>query len=239
MKYIIMCGGDYEFSKPLTKINNETLVERTARLLKENGITDIAISTNNPEYQNLGIPILHHQNKYNHNNYEQECTNSDYIWLNSYYPTKEECCYLHGDVYFSEAAIKKIIETPVEDTLFICTFDETDGERNKYNRKGREPFGYKVKNQEAFQYAIKKIKQMVDRGKFKGHITPIAWHVYRFLNGLDVKPEATEYTQINNIFQDDGDYIIINDETVDIDTQNDIDRLEETLKEIGEEKWKS
>lgn len=239
MKYIIMCGGEYSFPKQLTKINGEKLVERTIRLLKENGITDIAITTENNNFDDLGVEVIHTDSKFKINGYELECVNSNYSWINAYYKTNEPVCYLHGDVYFSEDAIKKIIEAPVEDTLFICTFDETDGERNKYNRKGREPFGYKVKNQEAFQYAIKKIKQMVDRGKFKGHITPIAWHVYRFLNGLDVKPEATEYTQINNIFQDDGDYIIINDETVDIDTQNDIDRLEETLKEIGEEKWKS
>lgn len=46
MKYIIMCGGDYdEFETPkqLSIIKGETLVERTIRLLKQNGITDIYI----------------------------------------------------------------------------------------------------------------------------------------------------------------------------------------------------
>lgn len=229
MKYIIMCGGEYEFPKALTKIQDERLVERTIRLLKENGITDIAITTNSNEFDYLGVEIIHNENNYKHNAYNLECTDSNYSWLNAYYKSNNPICYLHGDVYFSEDAIKKIVEAPVEDTLFICTFDGTDGKRHPLNKKGREPFGYKVQNQTVFQYAIKKIKQMVDEGRFKGHLTPISWHIYRFLNGLDVKPEANEYTEINNIFKSKGDYLVINDETVDIDTERDIEELENTL----------
>lgn len=225
-----MCGGDYEFPKALTKILDERLIERTIRLLKENGVTDIAITTNTNEFDYLGVDIIHNENNYKHNAYDLESTDSNYSWLNAYYKTKDPVCYLHGDVYFSEDAIKKIVEAPVEDTLLICTFDGTDGERHPLNVKGREPFGYKVQNQAVFQYAIKKIKEMVDKGKFKGHLTPIAWHVYRFLNGLDVKPEATEYTQINDIFKDVGDYLVINDITVDIDTIRDKKRLERMLR---------
>lgn len=234
MKYIIMAGGDYkewETPKQLIKINGEVLIERTIRLLRENGIKDIAISTNNKAFDYLGVEILHHENKYNHNNYKKECIDSNYIWINAYYPTNEEVCYLHGDVYFSYEAIKTIVNTEVEDTMFICTCDGTDRERHPLNQKGREPFGYIVKNQVVFQYAIKKIKQMVDAGMFKDNLTPISWHLYRFLNGYDVKPYAKEYTEVNNIFQNIGDYLIIDDYTVDIDTDRDIDNLENILKE--------
>ena len=134
-------------------------------------------------------------------------------------------------VYFSDEAIKTIVNTEVEDTMFICTCDGTDRERHPLNQKGREPFGYIVKNQVVFQYAIKKIKQMVDAGMFKDNLTPISWHLYRFLNGYDVKPYAKEYTEVNNIFQNIGDYLIIDDYTVDIDTDRDIDNLENILKE--------
>ena len=71
---------------------------------------------------------------------------------------------------------------------------------------------------------------MVDEGKFKGHLTPISWHVYRFLNGLGVKPEATKYTEINDIFKQKGDYLLIDDITVDIDTKDDIERLKNILR---------
>ena len=67
MKYIIMCGGKYkgfETPKQLLKVNGEIILERTIRLLKENGIEDIAISTNNPAFNYLDIPIYHHNNKF-------------------------------------------------------------------------------------------------------------------------------------------------------------------------------
>lgn len=232
MKYIIMCGGHYdewETPKQLTKINGEPLVERTIRLLRQNGVENIAISTNNPAFDYLDVEKLHHFNQYNHNNYTNEVKNSDYCWLNAYFPMENPCCYLHGDVYFSEDAIKKIVSTEVDDTMFFCTFDKTDGETHPDNVKGREPFAYKVQNQIVFRYAIKKIKEMVDKGLFEGHLAPISWHLYRFLNGYDVKSDATQYTEVNNIFQKPGDYVVINDCTVDIDTPEDIERLENIL----------
>ena len=76
MKYIIMCGGNYphwETPKQLTYIFNETLVERTIRLLRENGVTDINISSNNPVFERFGVPVLHHENTYTSEHYN-ECT---------------------------------------------------------------------------------------------------------------------------------------------------------------------
>ena len=127
MKYILMCGGEYnEFTKPkqLLKVNGEVLIERTIRLLKENGITDIAISTNNPAFDYLDIEKLRHKNEYTHDDNNNGKPKG--CWLNAYYPTEEECCYLHGDTYFTDKAIKTIINAPVKDTLFICTCDLTD-----------------------------------------------------------------------------------------------------------------
>lgn len=231
MKYIIMCGGNYNgFSTPkqLLKINNEVLVERTIRLLRENDIKDIAISTNHSEFDYLDVPILHHKNNFVAGN-KEETKKSEYCWLNAYYPTEEPCCYLHGDVYFSDDAIKTIVNTEVEDTMFFCTFDKTDGETHPQNWKGREPFAYKVQNQAVFRYAIKKILNMVDNGEFKG-LPPLAWTLYRYLNGYDIGREAKDYTDVNNIFQNKGDYIVINDCTTDIDTYRDIENIENSLK---------
>ena len=50
MKYIIMCGGPRS-DKPLRVIYNEALAQRTIRLLRENGIKDIAISSNDDRYR--------------------------------------------------------------------------------------------------------------------------------------------------------------------------------------------
>ena len=57
MKYIIMCGGNYPHwntPKQLLKIQDETILNRTIRLLKENGIEDIAISANDPTFDDIG-----------------------------------------------------------------------------------------------------------------------------------------------------------------------------------------
>ena len=68
MKYIILCGGQYDkwtTPKHLTQIKGEPIVQRTIRLLRECGVTDIAISSNNPQfYEDMGIPIIVHQNNY-------------------------------------------------------------------------------------------------------------------------------------------------------------------------------
>lgn len=233
MKYIIMCGGtykDFKTPKQLLKVNGEVLVERTIRLLKENGITDIAISTNNPAFDYLDVPIYHHNNKFISCG-KQETKKSEFSWLNAYYPTDEPCCYLHGDVYFSDEAIQKIINTEVEDTMFFCTFDKTDGKTHPLNWKGREPFAYKVQNQAVFRYAIKKLLKMVDKGLYDGSLPPISWHLYRFLNGYDVKIYATKYTEVNNIFQTIGDYKVINDYTTDIDKLEDITNIEKIMED--------
>ena len=67
MKYIIMAGGSYEkfeIPKQLLKVNGEVIIERTIRLLRENGVKDIAISTNNPAFDYLDVEKLRHENNY-------------------------------------------------------------------------------------------------------------------------------------------------------------------------------
>lgn len=232
MKYIVMCGGRYpEFSEPkqLTKVNGEVLVERTIRLLKENGIKDLVICTNCDKFDYLGLPILMQDNQYLSGS-EEEKLRSECCWLNAYYPLDEPCCYLHGDVYFSDEAIKTIIKTPVKDTMFFCTYDWSDGQKDKRNFKGREPFGYKVNNQKLFRDSINDLMRMVDEGFFKNGLPPICWQLYRYINGIPINTVTTKWTDINNIFQTKGDYIVINDYTTDIDSPKDIEAMEEWLK---------
>ena len=226
MKYIIMAGGNYkdqfEIPKPLLEIDGEKLIERTIRLLKENGIIDIAISTNNPAYDYLGIEILKHENNYIHDNPKTNLTSKG-CWLNAYYLMNTPCCYLHGDVYWSEEAIKTIIETEVKDTMFFCIPDRYDG-RKGFNIKGREPLGYKVQNNELFNNAVKEMKQMIDEGKFKKD--PISWHLYRKINNIKMEYDGFG----NSIFNTKGDYIAIDDYTTDIDMPRDIPKIEKMIQ---------
>ena len=67
MRYMIMCGGTYDkWEKPkhLTEVKGEPIVKRTIRLLKENGVEDIAISSNDDRFAAFGVPLLAHHNPY-------------------------------------------------------------------------------------------------------------------------------------------------------------------------------
>lgn len=215
MKYIIMCGGKYDtFTTPrqLTKINGEILVERTIRLLRENDITDIAISSNDPRFDNFGVPRLEHKNDF-------EMVNLKKVkgyWVDAFYPTDEPVTYLYGDVYYSEECIKTIINTPTDDVLF---FASTKPCRKDYFKCWEEPFGFKVVNQKRFRECINICKEKVDKGETNRE--PISWELYRVLNGID----------INTHIIDKG-FIAINDISVDIDYKDDIKQLENIIKGV-------
>lgn len=120
MKYIIMCGGNYEgwsIPRQLSRINGEAIVDRTIRLLRENGIEDIAISSNNNLFEGRGVPVLKHRNDF------VVGTNKDIkdYWVSAFYPIDGACVYLFGDVYFSPEAIKTIITTPTDDVEFFAS----------------------------------------------------------------------------------------------------------------------
>ena len=99
MKYIIMAGGDYHTKNPKQLLEygtGITIIERTIKFLQLNGVEDIAISTNDPRFEWLGLPILHHENNFGNGGH----------WLEAFYPMDEPCCYIFGDVFFSPQAIK-------------------------------------------------------------------------------------------------------------------------------------
>ena len=206
MKYIIMCGGEYEkFQTPkhLSIVKGERLVERTIRLLKENGIEDIAISSNSPLFDGLGVPRLEHNNTYKQINGTQEG-----YWLDAYYPMQDPVCYLYGDVYYTKQAIKTIIDNKDKGNILFGTSIA----RNELHQNWGEPFAYKVNDPVSFFKGIEAVKKLQDEGKTKR--MPVSWELYRYLNGLDV-----------NIQRITNNYIDIDDGTMDIDYPEDIKEL--------------
>lgn len=210
MKYILMCGGDYkDFKTPkhLSKIKGEVLVERTIRLLKENGIKDIYISTNNPAFDYIDIPKLKHTNTFT-----LEGDKTTGYWLDAFYPTNEEVCYIFGDVYFSDKGIKTIVEYQCkENTLFGNSVA-----KNEEHQNWGEPFAYKVVKPKEFRDGINKVKELYNQGKTIRN--PIVWELYRYFHNLDI-----------NIQRITENYVCIDDYTIDIDYP---DRIEELNKEI-------
>ena len=199
MIYAIMCGGDYsKWDEPrqLKTINGEPLVSRTIRLLKENGVENICITATDERFDNFGVPRLKHSN-----NYKQSKNGESGYWLDAFYPFREPITYLFGDVYFTEQAIKDIISCEGGNILYgskIAT--------NKLHQNWGEPFAYVVNDWQTFKKGIEAVKRLQDEGKTKR--VPIAWELYRYLNGIDVNThEVREET-----------FRVIDDETIDIDS---------------------
>ena len=208
MRYVIMCGGQYtnwKHPKQLTKIYDETLVERTIRLLHQAGVDDkdiLVTTTENaisyfrdvvPEYvvlnNNAGL--------------------LDGYWCECFHGSTKPCTYICGDVVFSPDAIKKIVETETDDIEFFASAPPFD---KRYSKEWAEPFAFKVVNQQHLKDAQFKTVMLAKEGKFKR--SPIAWEFWQVVKG----------TPINQI--DYTNYTVINDYTCDIDEPADIKNFE-------------
>lgn len=211
MKYIIMCGGVYkkwETPKHLTKFGGETIVERTIRLLRENGVDDIAISSNNPIFEQFGVPVLHHINEYRQ---EPDKTYGD--WYDAFYPTDDPVCYIFGDVVFSPEAIKTIVTTETDDIEFFASAEPLP---KYYPKNWAEPFAFKVVNTEHFFTEIERAKRYEKEKLF--YRQPVSWELWQLI----------KQTPINRI--DYTNYTVINDWTCDVDSPEDIKKMERFVK---------
>ena len=203
MRYIIVCGGTYQrWKKPrhLTEINGEPLVARTIRLLRESGVNDIAISSNDPIFEQFGVPVLRHDNNYRAIGHK--CKGH---WCDAFYPTDEPTCYIFGDVVFSPDAIKTIVETDTDDIEFFASAPPFAPE---YTKPWAEPFALKVVNTDHLKHAISLTKRYTDQGLFKRD--PIMWELWQVIQAAP----------LNHI--DYESYTAINDYTCDIDEPEDI-----------------
>lgn len=207
MKYIIMCGGTYEkwnmYPRHLTEIKGEKIIERTIRLLEENGVKDIAISANDSVFAQFGVPVLYHENTY----YARAYNDTDGYWCECFYPTNEPVCYIFGDVVFSPEAIKKIVETDTGDIEFFASAPPFSRD---YPKQYAEPFALKVVNTTHLKMAIDALKQFDKLGKFKRK--PIMWELWQVIKNTPFN--IIDYTN----------YTVINDYTCDIDNPEDVKR---------------
>lgn len=211
MKNIIMCGGQYdEWDAPrqLTVVNGETLVERTIRLLKENGEKDIAISSLDPRFERFGVPVLKHDNHYHYRGWDDE----DGSWCDCFYPTDEPTCYLFGDVLFSPHAMRTIVITETKD---IELFGSASPFADEYPKPWREPFALKVTDTDHLKRAIKICKQLDEDGKF--FRKPIMWELWQVIKNTKLNHTVRNYT-------------VINDYTCDIDGKDDVEKVIRVLK---------
>ncbi len=210
-KYIIMAGGVYHYwetPKHMTPVKGEPNIARTIRLLRENGVTDIAISSNDERFEQFGVPVLKH-----HNSYRQEKDGTFGVWLDAFYPTNDPVCYLFGDVVFSLAAIKTIVETETDSIEFFASAEPLPV---NYPKKWAEPFAYKVVDTKQFRAAIERTKVYDKRGYFKR--MAVSWELWQVIKGTPLN--IIDYTN----------YTAINDYTCDIDHEEDVAEIERLME---------
>lgn len=216
MKYIIMCGGTYtEWQTPrqLCRINGETLVERTIRLLRKCHVRmkDIAISSNDPAFEHFGVPVLKHNNTYTANHSRVQGS-----WLEAFYPTSEPVTYLFGDVVFSRDAIRTIVKTKTDS---IELFASAPPFSPMYCKPWAEPFALKVQDQALLRSSINRAWEIHQMGLWMRQ--PIMWELWQVI----------KQTPINVINY--KNYTAINDFTCDIDDEEDVERIIERMAEYG------
>ena len=188
----------------MIEINGEPNLTRTIRLLRKHGVEDIAISSNNPIFENYGVPVLHHDNKWEVFGLEQ----ANGTWVNAFYPIDEPVCYLLGDVVFSDNAIKTIVETQTDDIEFFASAPPFSA---AYKKPYAEPFAFKVHNTFRFFACVNRVRELEAAGAFNRH--PIAWELWQVIKG----------TPLNRINY--KNYTVINDFTCDIDWEDEPDRI--------------
>ena len=216
-QYVIMCGGFYshfDVPKALCIVGGETIVRRTLTLLEDLGVPaeDIHISATDPRFFAFGVDVLQHENSYRYEDGELKG-----YWLDAFYPHFDldtKVTYLYGDVVYTRAALKTIVECQRPGDILFGT---RRAKNRKHENKG-EPFAYKVDNYKTFLAGIEAVKQMYDAGQLARH--PITWELYRYLNSLDINRQAVR----------DDTYICIDDETADIDAPWRIPIVEAQIK---------
>ena len=176
MQHIIMCGGQYdawETPRQLTKINDEPIVMRTIRLLRNAGAEDIAISSNDDRFEACGVPLLRHDNGFVVHQDDVEGT-----WVDAFYPSDDPVC----------------LNTQTDSIQFFASAPPFDP---RYFKPWAEPFAFKVVDQQAFREAVEFVRQN-SRAAFFDRL-PISWELWQVIRHKPFNEiDHTSYITIND-----------------------------------------
>ena len=213
MKYIIMAAGNGKrwnnytgVPKHLVKIKNEIIIERTIRLLKENGVNDIIINSSNKEYEKYGL---------RHEPIKNEYEIDRYYSCKDILKTESEVCFIYGDVYYTENAIKTIVS--LDEEKFFGRLSGKDGIKG-YG----EIFAIKIKDVQKFLKRVAIIRRLVASNQIP---RGIGWEVYKIYNGIPLKSDKLRFYKFLQQEKHPFFYSIL-DETEDLDNPKDYWSLE-------------
>ena len=142
--------------KQLIKIEGETLLERTVRLLKKHDRgCDVIITSHNPMFDIEGATRYEPLN----NNLEIDRFTEELI--------EDDICFLYGDTYYEEATICNVIKTEIDDLIFFGN--------------NKSIVAVKIKDSVIFKHHVDNVRRLFCEGKIK---QCKGWQVYRSFAGL-------------------------------------------------------
>lgn len=185
---VIMCAGDgkrwnnyKKVPKQLIKINNEPIIYRTIRLLKQRDFKNIIITTHKDAKPfNVKLPQI-----INYWDYEIE----------RFYYVKGNVIYLYGDTYYTEDAMNKIL------------YDDF----NFYGRKGgslitgkpyEEIFAVKGDG-DKIRECVEKVRELYKEKKIK---RCIGWELYEAYHNLPITYPVPSFEFLGEINDETEDF---------------------------------
>ena len=178
MKYIIMCDGkgsrwnNYNnIPKHFVEVDGEPLIKRTVRQLNERVSDPIIITSHDKRYDIYGA----YRYEPKSNSLEIDRFTEELI--------EDNICFLYGDTYYTDSAIEKIINTPVNDILFFGDLESI--------------VAVKIKNGRLFKYHVDHVRDLYIKGKIKNCK---GWQVYQSFLDLefDVKKVDREFIRLDD-----------------------------------------
>lgn len=193
---VILCAGTGDrwnnylgIPKQLIEIGGETLLDRTIRLLKRDGVSDISVITNNQLLKREGIKTFAPE-KY-------EWTVESFLSTRTLW--KEKTLVLLGDVFYTNKAMHRIVTSPNS----IGVFGRSGASKCTFKTTG-EIFALSF-DSSAIGSVIEHLTKARENAKQGGRGK--LWEFYRSLVGVPLKEHKVESKVFLNIndFTDDFD----------------------------------
>lgn len=186
MRFVIMADGKgirwnnhLGIPKHLAEINGEPIISRTVRLLRDLTDGEIIVTSHDERYEFKGSRRHEPLN----NRLEIDRFTEELI--------EDDICFLYGDTYYTESALKTIICTKTEDMIFFGN--------------SKSIVAVKVTDSELFRYHLNRVKQLYISGKLqkcKG------WQVYQSFVGQSFEERP----------RPGGKFVLLDETTTDINT---------------------
>lgn len=172
--------------KHLVEIDGERLLDRTVRQIKSyDRNAEIIITSHDERYEIDGAT------RYEPKNNVMEIDRFTYELI------EDGVCFLYGDTFYTDAAMKIIVNTPTDKILFFGS--------------NRSIVAIKVTTAELFKKCIAQVKKLFNEGKIKNCI---GWQVYQCFNGYEYDVKRV------------GDnYVLIEDQTLNINNIEDFNSM--------------